>query len=525
VRSSSDSLLSSPVRSSLIRAAWFTLAGLFVIALVASVQFLKLELLDIGNGLQLVLNFLSRAVPPEVDGLEVILRLLVETVAMAVVGTFIGLILAIGFALVATQARHGWRWASWLARGVVVVARAVPDVVFALLAVQLVGFGPLAGAIALSIGALGLLGRTLADAIDALPTQADDALRVAGASRWQVAFSSTLPRLMPQIITQGIYRLDISFRSSSLLGIVGAGGIGLALKATLGMLDYQAAFGVVLLMAAVILLMELLSTWLRSRIGRSAFPARERRVTLWALLAGVVVVFYAVPSWATGINDLARRLEGGLIIFGQLFTPDFVTMGDQIWLGFGQSVAMAFLTTQSGFAIALTLGVLAASRPLYLPRFAIAVRALITLLRSIPTLIYTIIFLVAIGFGPETPFLAITLGVGVLMSRFVVDTLEAVDRDKIDKLYQAGANRIQVLVITLAQLARKPLASNYLYTFDLTFRFSVAVGVVGAIGLGSVVFGAARVLDFSSVSAAAILIVGFVSITEALNAGVKRLAR
>ena len=200
-------------------------------------------------------------------------------------------------------------------------------------------------------------------------------------------------------------------------------------------------------------------------------------------------------------------------------------MGDQIWTGFAQSVAVAFITTQTGFALALTLGVLASTRPLNLPRLAIATRSVITLLRSIPTLIYTIIFLVAVGFGPETPVMAITLGVGVLMSRFVVDTLESVDRDKIDKLYQTGASRLQVLAITLTRLARQPLLSNYLYTFDLTFRFSVAVGVVGAVGLGSVVFGAARVLDFSSVAAAAVLIVAFVSATEALNARFKRVAR
>lgn len=511
------------------RLGWLALGLLYLVSFPLANGYLGIEFADITSGFQSVANFLGRAVPPEIDGIEVLLRLLLETLAMAVSGTFVGLLLAIALALVATaggqRAAGLWRPISWLARGVVVVSRAVPDVVFALLAVQLLGFGPLAGAIALCIGTVGLLGRTLADAIDALPTTADDALRAAGASRIQIALSSTLPRLMPQIITQTIYRLDISFRSSTLLGIVGAGGIGLALRATLGVLDYRGAFGVVLLMAAVILTMELVSTWLRSRIGRSAFPAQERRITLLVTAACLAVSGYAFSTWLVGVENLEQRIAGGLVVLGQIFTPDFVTMGDQIWLGFTQSLAVAFITTQTGFTLALLLGVLAATRPLNLPKLAIAARSLITLLRSIPTLIYTLIFLVAIGFGPETPIMAITLGVGVLMSRFVVDTLESVDRDKIDKLYQTGASRIQVLAITMVRLARQPLLSNYLYTFDLTFRFSVAVGVVGAVGLGSVVFGAARVLDFSSVSAAAILIIAFVSATEALNARVKRLAR
>lgn len=507
------------------RIGWLSLGALYLIAFPAANGFLGVNFSDITAGFESVGNFLGRAIPPKIDGFDAILRLLAETLAMAVVGTFVGALLAVATALVITQTPPGLRWMSWLARGVVVVSRAVPDVVFALLAVQLVGFGPFAGAVALCIGTLGMLGRTLSDAIDALPKPADEALQMTGATRFQVALSSTLPRLMPQLITQTIYRLDISFRSSALLGIVGAGGIGLALRATLGVLDYRGAFGVVLMMAGVILSMELISTWLRSRVGRSSVPTRERRVTLLVALSGLTISAIALGSWAAGIENLERRIAGGIVLLGQLFTPDFVTAGDQIWLGFAQSVAVAFITTQTGFALALLLGVLASTRPLYLPKVAIATRSLITLMRSVPTLIYTIIFLVAVGFGPETPIMAITLGVGVLISRFVVDTLEAVDRDKIDKLYQTGASRMQVLAITITRLARQPLLSNYFYTFDLTFRFSVSVGVVGAIGLGSVVYGAARVLDFSSVSAAALLIIGFVSITEALNARFKRVAR
>lgn len=507
------------------RIGWLSVGALYLIAFPAANGFLGIDFGDIGNGFESVANFLGRAVPPKIDGFEVLVRLLAETLAMAVVGTFVGVVIAVALALLSTQTPPGLRWLSWLARGIVVVSRAVPDVVFALLAVQLVGFGPLAGAVALCIGTVGLLGRTLADATDALPRTADEALLMTGASRLQIALSSTLPRLMPQVITQTIYRLDISFRSSTLLGIVGAGGIGLALRATLGVLDYRGAFGVVLLMAAVILIMELVSTWLRSRIGRSAYPRQERRITSLVTILGLTISGYALFSWAAGIENLEHRIAGGIVLLGKIFAPDFITMGDQIWSGFAQSVAVAFITTQTGFGLALVLGVLASMRPLNLPKLAVAARSVITLMRSIPTLIYTIIFLVAVGFGPETPVMAITLGVGVLMSRFVVDTLESVDRDKIEKLYQTGATRLQVLAITLTRLARQPLLSNYLYTFDLTFRFSVAVGVVGAVGLGSVVFGAARVLDFSSVSAAAILIVGFVSLTEALNARFKRVAR
>lgn len=507
------------------RIGWAAVGIIYLLSFSTANNFLGIDFSDITTGFDSVGNFLGRAVPPKIEGFDVLVRLLLETLAMAVVGTFVGLIFAILLALLSTQALQSPRWLNWLSRGIVVVSRAVPDVVFALLAVQLVGFGPFAGAVALCIGTVGLLGRTLADAIDSLPRTPDDALHMVGANRVQIALSSTLPRLMPQVITQTIYRLDISFRSSTLLGIVGAGGIGLALRATLGVLDYRGAFGVVLLMAGVILTMELISTLLRSRIGRSAVPTRERRATTIVTTLALIVSGYAMFSWGSGIENLEQRIAGGLVLLGQIFTPDFITMGDEIWIGFAQSVAVAFITTQTGFALALLLGVLASTRPLYLPKLALATRSAITVLRSIPTLIYTIIFLVAVGFGPETPVMAITLGVGVLMSRFVVDTLEAVDRDKVDKLYQTGASRVQVLAITLTRLARQPLLSNYLYTFDLTFRFSVAVGVVGAIGLGSVVFGAARVLDFSSVAAAAILIVAFVSATEWLNARLKRLAR
>lgn len=179
------------------RLGWLALGLLYLFSFPLANSYLGVNFSDITTGFGSVANFLGRAIPPEIDGIEVLLRLLLETLAMAVIGTFVGVLLAIGLALVATgggqRAAGAWRPVAWLARGIVVVSRAVPDVVFALLAVQLLGFGPLAGAIALSIGTVGLLGRTLADAMDALPAAADEALSAAGASRIQVAFSSTLP--------------------------------------------------------------------------------------------------------------------------------------------------------------------------------------------------------------------------------------------------------------------------------------------------------------------------------------------
>jgi len=141
----------------------------------------------------------------------------------------------------------------YLARGVIALTRAVPDLVWALLFVTAVGLGPFPGALALSVHSIGMLGRLFAEVIEDMDFGPVEALTLTGASRLQVFTHAVVPGVLPSLLGIGLYRFDENLRSSLVLGFVGAGGIGFRLLTAMNLFQYRTVS--LLLIATFILVM------------------------------------------------------------------------------------------------------------------------------------------------------------------------------------------------------------------------------------------------------------------------------
>jgi phosphonate transport system permease protein len=176
--------------------------------------------------------------PPDFSRLDKWLRPLLDTLAMSVAGTALAVIFSLPLALLAAgnTTPHGLVYQA--TRILLNLLRSVPELIMGILFVAMVGFGALPGVLALGLHSIGMVGKFFAESIEHVDEKPIEAARAAGATPFQVIWHAVLPQVMPQLADTTIYRWEFNFRASTVLGAVGAGGIGFELIAALRILEY-----------------------------------------------------------------------------------------------------------------------------------------------------------------------------------------------------------------------------------------------------------------------------------------------
>src|SRR6056297_249588 len=213
-------------------------------------------------------DFMSRAWPPHLEP-SVLERLgwkMVETLQIAVAGAVIGVILSVPVALLAARGLVAGGWINQVTRTILGFLRAVPDIAWALVFVVAVGLGPFAGMLAIVVDTVGFCGRFFADDMEATDKGPAESLTATGARGIDVVACATVPAAMPAFVSTALYALEKAVRSSTILGLVGAGGIGIELKVGFDLFDYPTALTVILMIAVVVIGIEQLSGYARIKI-------------------------------------------------------------------------------------------------------------------------------------------------------------------------------------------------------------------------------------------------------------------
>ncbi len=211
-------------------------------------------------------DFMSRSWPPSTDNLERLGWKMVETLQIALAGAAAGILLSLPVALLAARGLIAGRWINGLVRVALGFLRAVPDIAWALVFVVAVGLGPFAGMLAIMVDTLGFCGRFFADDMEAVDKGPAEALTATGARKLDVVACAVVPAAMPAFVSTGLYALEKAVRSSTILGLVGAGGIGIELKVGFDLFDYPTAMTVILMIAVVVIAVEQLGIFVRNKI-------------------------------------------------------------------------------------------------------------------------------------------------------------------------------------------------------------------------------------------------------------------
>ncbi len=193
-----------------------------------------------------------------------IYRGLMESLTMTLVSTVIGVLLSIPIALGAAR-NIAPLPIYYVCRGIIAVSRAFQEVIIAIVFVAMFGFGPFAGMVTLAFGSIGFLAKLLAEDIEDIQRDQVEAIRATGAGWFQVLNYAIQPQVAARFVGLSLYRLDINFRESSVIGIVGAGGIGATLNTAISRYEYDSAAAILLIIILIVLAVEYSSGFIRRK--------------------------------------------------------------------------------------------------------------------------------------------------------------------------------------------------------------------------------------------------------------------
>jgi len=209
-------------------------------------------------------RFLARMVPPNFapDKLALLYSGMIESLQIAILATVVGILLSVPLGLMAARNLSAVPLA-WLARGLIALLRSFHPVIVAILFVKAVGFGALAGVLALIVASMGFLSKLVAEAAEEISMKQMEAVRATGASFFAILIMAVAPQIMPRFIGFAAYQLDSNLRNSALVGLVGGGGIGATLFTAFQRFDYDFVLTIVLAIIAAVMVGEIVSGWMR----------------------------------------------------------------------------------------------------------------------------------------------------------------------------------------------------------------------------------------------------------------------
>lgn len=246
-------------------ARWLVYGGL-ITYLLAAVSTVEVNWLRVYEGLDRGWRFLQGFLAPDFTSrADDIMAGLQESLTMTVCATVVGILISVPIGIGA--ARNLVPAPVYLVcRGIIAVSRAFQEIIVAILLVAMFGFGPFAGFLTLAFATIGFIGKLVAEDIEEIDAAQAEAIRATGASWFQLINYAVQPQVMPRLIGLSLYRFDINFRESAVIGIVGAGGIGATLNTAIDRYEYDSAGAILLLIILIVMAAEYGSSLIRKRI-------------------------------------------------------------------------------------------------------------------------------------------------------------------------------------------------------------------------------------------------------------------
>jgi len=213
-----------------------------------------------------MMDLLKEMVPPDWSYFQVITTAMLDTIRMAIIGTTLGAILAIPLALFAASNVFTSTFLYSPARLILNFIRTIPDLLLAAIFVAIFGIGPLPGILALTFFSIGLVAKLLYESMESIDPGPLEAMTAVGANKVQWIVYGVIPQVKAHFVSYVLYTFEVNVRAAAVLGLVGAGGIGLYYDRTLGFLQYQQTASIIIYTLVVVLLIDYVSTLLREKL-------------------------------------------------------------------------------------------------------------------------------------------------------------------------------------------------------------------------------------------------------------------
>ena len=254
-----------------LRSQWTWKTYLFISSLIASLIFVTIDLeinfIELfSDSSKYFADIFNRMLPPDFSNLNNLILAMFETIEIAFLGTFIAIALSIPVGLFSARNLAPNYFVFLIARIITIFFRAIPEFIIAMILVIAVGFGAIPGVLALGLHTMGFLAKFYAEDIEHVNKGPIEALKSSGASKRQIISFAVIPQIIPSFVANNLYILDRNIRMATMLGIVGAGGIGYELQSSFRMFEYQKVSAIILIIFITIFIIDHLSSYIRSKI-------------------------------------------------------------------------------------------------------------------------------------------------------------------------------------------------------------------------------------------------------------------
>ncbi|MBT5214421.1 MAG: phosphonate ABC transporter, permease protein PhnE [Pelagibacteraceae bacterium] len=249
--------------------SWKTFIFIFSTILLLTIVSIDLEINFISlfsNSLTYFGDIFSRMLPPDFSDFNSLFFSMIETIEIAILGTFIAIMLSIPLALFSARNIAPNILIFFIARTITVFFRAIPEFIIAMILVIAIGFGAMPGVLALGIHTMGFLAKFYAEDIEHINKGPIEALESSGASKRQIISFAIIPQIIPSFVANNLYILDRNIRMATMLGIVGAGGIGYELQSAFRMFEYPKVSAIIIIIFITIFIIDNISSYIRSKI-------------------------------------------------------------------------------------------------------------------------------------------------------------------------------------------------------------------------------------------------------------------
>jgi phosphonate transport system permease protein len=249
--------------------SWKTIVSIiiFVSLLVFVVKDLEINFIKlISDSSKYLVDILSRMVPPDFSNFDELIYAIFETIEIAFIGTFIAIVLSIPLGLFSARNIAPNYFVYIVSKTIIIFFRAIPEFIMAMILVIAIGFGAMPGVLALGFHTMGFLAKFYAEDIEHINKGPIDALRSSGATKSQIISFGVIPQILPSFVANNLYILDRNVRMATMLGIVGAGGIGYELQSSFRMFEYPRVSAIVIIIFITIFMIDNISSFIRSKI-------------------------------------------------------------------------------------------------------------------------------------------------------------------------------------------------------------------------------------------------------------------
>ncbi|MCL4476197.1 MAG: phosphonate ABC transporter, permease protein PhnE [Nitrospirae bacterium] len=481
--------------------------------------------LDIGTlfeGFASSISLVREMFPPDFARWEKIPPLAMETIAIGFWGTILGMLISFPLGFLSAKNTSGNIVLYNISKGLVNFLRAIPDILYALLFVVSIGMGAVAGVLALAFSTIGLLSKFYAEAVESIDTKPVEAIEATGGHSLSVIRHAVLPQVFPLFMGYNLYALDHNIRAAMMLGLVGAGGLGVELFFQMRSFNYQKAAAIIVIMFVIITVIDRVSAYLRNRIIEGTFLNKQNRIKDFSLLSIIFIItilsLYFIP---VSFKEIAHGMPRIWEFLNSMFPPDFSDISSYVKL-MAETVGMGISGTFIAVLISVPMGMLSARNMAHRPLIYNLMKEIANFFRAMPELMFALIFVAAVGLGPFAGVLVIAIHTAGFLGKFYAEAIENVDPKPVEAVEATGARFIQRIRHSVFPQVM-PLFNSYnLYILDRNIRASTVMGIVGAGGIGFDLVMSMKLFEYQKTATLILIILFTVMLVDWLSSYLRK---